>query len=91
MIGTTLDWLEGKGREMPRKTFRFTLVVPDAKNAGHAFDEKMGPGVLANQDVSYDLPDDFSELRLAHTIMNESDRFRDSMIEIQVEEVTEES
>lgn len=75
---------------MPRKTFRFILVVPDAMEADHAFDEELGPGVLATQDVSYDLPDDFSKARLAHTLMSESDRFRDGLVEVRLEEVAEE-
>jgi hypothetical protein len=70
-----------------KKKFRFKLVAIDAKEP---FKEGWEPGVLAMQEVEYDLePEKYKSPIFIMEILEKEDEFMNETVEVRVEEIHE--
>lgn len=67
---------------------KYTIVIPGAKKKGITFKDGLGPGVIAEQVVTYpDMDPDEPTVHDGLAIVREGERLRDETVKIEVEDI----
>lgn len=76
--------MESKSQKV-KKAFKFTLLARDTQKV---FDPELGPGVLATQEVEFDIePDRYGSPQFVSQLLTMEREFVDGLIEVKIEEI----
>ncbi len=70
-----------------KKTIRMKIIIKDAKEE---FKPGLGVGVIASQDMTYDLPKDYNEMSLSLSIRDDQEEMLYKVFDFVLEEVEDE-
>ena len=72
-----------------KKVFRLSLILKDAKKRGHKFADDLEPGVVAIQDLEFDVTEDQynSNLFKAHLYVDRTQEIIEEHIDVEIEEI----
>jgi hypothetical protein len=72
------------GDGMPKRTFKLKLRLKDCEKV---FAEGFEPGVVVEQEISFNLPDDYNADLFAMQMLRQEGKFIERHVEVLVEEI----